>query len=159
MVAEHARRAGVQLIRKFRQIGVCFIDVEKLCEHAVLVIGKLPARKHAAGVHRKTALRRLAAPVWRDGSDDHAVAGGKIAHEASNLHDLSHRLMSQNHILALAERALPDGMNIARTGRYGNGADDRIQRAADGARFFDPSCLPHAEHGKTLHSSLLFLKR
>ena len=68
--------------------------MEKLREHAIFEVRKFPTRKHPARVHRKAALRLLASPVGRDGRDDHAVAGSKIPHEASDLYDLTHGLVA-----------------------------------------------------------------
>ena len=68
--------------------------MENLCKHAVFEVRKFPAREHPARVHCIAALRLLASPVGRDGRDDHAVAGLKIPHEASDLYDLAHGLMA-----------------------------------------------------------------
>ena len=95
-----------------RQICVRFIDMKALGEHAVLEVREFPACQHPARVHRVARLCLHASPVGRDGRDDHTVAGPKIPNKAARFHDLAHCLVTEDHVMPLADRALPDRVDV-----------------------------------------------
>ena len=95
-----------------RQICVRLVDMKALSENAVLEVREFPARQHSARVHRIARLCLHAPPVGRDGRDDHPVAGPKIPNKAARFHDLAHRLVTEDHVMPLADRALPDRVDV-----------------------------------------------
>ena len=62
-------------------------------------------------MHGIARLRFERTPVGRDGRDDDAVAALEVAHERADLNDLTHGLVTEDHVVAVADGALPHGMD------------------------------------------------
>ena len=153
-VAEHHRRGHVDVGGQQGQVGVGLVDVEQLAEHAVLEVGELPPRQHAAGVHGVACLGLQRAPVGGDGGDDDPVAGLEVLHQRAHLHHLAHGLVAEDHVVAVADGALPDRVHVRGAGGHGQRLHQRVQRAAGGGVLLNPAGLSDPEHCKSFHGSV-----
>ena len=107
-------------------------------------------------MHGKSPLTVEVAPVGRDGRYDDTVARFEIFDQRTDFINDSACFMTENHIRAFSERTLPNRVNIGCAWRHGQRTYDRIQRAAFGTSFFNPSCFSDSEHCETFHSSTSF---
>lgn len=111
-IAQHHGFGRVNGGRQQGQVAVRIVNVKKLAEHAVLKIGKFPAREHAAGMHGIPGLRLKRIPVWRNCGHDDLVPRFKATHQGTNFHNFANRLVSQNHVVPVTQRALPNRVDI-----------------------------------------------
>ena len=150
-IAEHHSAGRIQTAGEPGEIGVGLVDVEVFGEDAVLEVGELPPREHAAGVHGEAPLGLPAAPVGGDGRDDDPVPHLQIPHQGAHLHDLPYGLVAQDHVGALADGSLPHGVDIRGAGGDGDGPDNGVQGPAGGDLLLDPAGTADAQHGIALH--------
>ena len=107
-------------------------------------------------MHGIPALRLQTPPIGRNGGNDHLIPRFQILDQLSDLDDLSHGFVAENHVAAVAYRALPDGMHVRRAGRYRQRADNGVQGAALGHFLFYPARFSDAEHCVTFHFHIDF---
>ena len=150
-VRQHNGVGRLDTVRQERHVRVRLVHVIALREDAVLEVREFPARQHAAGVHGIARLRFERTPVGRDGRDDDAVAALEVAHERADLNDLTHGLVTEDHVVAVADGALPHGMDVRSAGRDGDGAHNGVQRSAQRAFLFNPTRFSDPKHCVTLH--------
>ena len=125
--------------------------MEILCKDAVLEVGELPAGKHAAGVHCKTLLRLSGIPVRRDCGYQYFISDLEVPDKGTNFHDLPNRLMAEDHIGSLTNRACPDRMDVRGAGCQRQWLTNRIHRTAFGNLLLDPAGRSNFQHCETLH--------
>ena len=150
-IAEHDGRSGLNAFGETGEIRIRLVHVEKFREYAVLEVRELPARQHAARVHGISPLRFEAAPIGGNGGNDDLFSDFKVLDQRTDLYDFPDRLMTENHIPAIADSALPDRVHVGRAGRNRDGLNDRVQRTASGDFFFYPPRLADSEHCITFH--------
>ena len=150
-VRQHDGRDRIDIRRQVSHVGIGLVDVEEFSKDAVLEVREFPARQHAAGVHGIARLRFERTPVGRDGRDDDAVSALEVAHERADLNDLTHGLVTEDHVVAVADGALPHGMDVRSAGRDGDGAHNGVQRSAQRAFLFNPTRFSDPKHCVTLH--------
>ena len=150
-VRQHDGCDRIDIRRQVSHVGIGLVDVEEFGKDAVLEVREFPARQHAAGVHGIARLRFERTPVGRDGRDDDAVAALEVAHERADLNDLTHGLVTEDHVVAVADGALPHGMDVRSAGRDGDGAHNGVQRSAQRAFLFNPTRFSDPKHCVTLH--------
>ena len=75
----------------------------------------------------------------------------EVAHERADLNDLTHGLVTEDHVVAVADGALPHGMDVRSAGRDGDGAHNGVQRSAQRAFLFNPTRFSDPKHCVTLH--------
>jgi len=81
----------------------------------IVLAGGLSTERNVAltsGTGICRALRRRGAPAGGDGGHQYPVAGLEVPHELAHGNDLRAALVSQDHIVPLADGTLPDRMHI-----------------------------------------------
>ena len=150
-VRNHRRCRKIHTLRQMCQVAIRIIHMEILCKDAVLEVGELPAGKHAAGVHCKTLLRLSGIPVRRDCGYQYFISDLEVPDKGANFHDLPNRLMAEDHIGPLTNRACPDRMYVRGAGCQRQWLTNRIHRTAFGNLLLDPAGRSNFQHCETLH--------
>ena len=108
-------------------------------EYAVLKVGEFPACQHAAGVHGISCLCFQGVPVRCDGRYQYTVSRLKVFDQRTNFHNLGTALMPQDHVVALADGSLPQGMDVGGTDCDSQWFTDGVQRTEFRLWLFNPA--------------------
>ena len=111
-IGQHAGVYNIDIIGQKCQVTVSIIYMEVFGEYAILEVGELPTCQHTAGVHGISCLCLQRVPVRGDCRYKNAVAGLEIANQLTDFYYFCAALMTKDHIVAITDRALPEGMYI-----------------------------------------------
>ena len=150
-IAELGRLDGVKVLGEVCQVAVRIIDVEELAEDTVLKVGELPSCQHTTAVHRVAGLSLERVPVRSDGRHDDPVTGLEVLDQLAYLDHLGTALVAEDHIVAIAYGALPEGVYVAGADGYSEWPTDGVHGTTLGDRLLDPACLPDPEHCVSFH--------
>ena len=139
------------------KVAVSIVYMEILGEDAVLEVGELPASKHATGVHRVASLSLKGVPVWSNCRNKDAITRLEVLDALANLNNLCGALMTKNHVVTVADCALPQSVNIRSTDCDRKWLADCVQRTTLWCLLLNPAGLADLEHCITLHKTLLNL--
>ena len=151
-VGEHAGIYRVDVVRKLCKVSVRIVHVEELGENTVFKVGELPARQHTAGVHGIARLCLQRVPVRGDCRNQNTVARLKVLDEGTDLDHFRATLVTEDHVVTVADRTFPKRVNVRSTNRDCQGAADGIHRTTLRTLLFNPAGLSDFEHCVTLHS-------